>query len=71
VVFLVGLVTSVAQVHTASGQHARVLRPWEAWAREHDLDPGEIPAALGRQQLEAALVKLMGDKPAKIRLPWT
>ena len=55
------------EVHTESGRHELVLRPWSEWASRYGVEKMDSVED-ARAQLEAAIVKIGGQRSL---LPWS
>ena len=64
------LLVRTDEVHTATGAHARRLWSWTAWRASLSPVPDEIPAASGRQALEAAVARFGRVTDRRALLPW-
>ncbi len=64
------LLISAAQIHTASGAHAKVLETWAQWAARVQFNAQPIPADEARKTLEARMTKLNRDFKGAGKLPW-
>ena len=64
------LLINAAQVHTASGAHAKVLETWEHWAERVAFKTGRIPTDVAKKTLEDRLLKLNREFAASAKLPW-
>lgn len=62
------LLVHARQVHTARGEHARVLQTWSRWAEDADFEPAAMPLARARAEIEACVER----EPASVGLwPWS
>lgn len=52
------LYVHVCSLHTESGAHTKVYRPWAAWAKEHGVDPALPALDVARTSLTAAVERL-------------
>jgi hypothetical protein len=59
-----------ADIHTASGAHARQLESWERWMEKRRYRPKKIAPALAKSTLEGAFLRLPGASPDMRSLPW-
>ena len=59
-----------ADIHTASGAHARQLESWERWMENKRYRPKEIAPAVAKSTLERAFLRLPGASPDMRSLPW-
>jgi len=59
-----------AQIHTASGAHAKLLETWEHWSERTGFDRAPLPAAEARETLEGRLRKLNDAFDGVAHLPW-
>lgn len=59
-----------AQIHTASGAHAKVLETWAHWAGRVGFRIPNLPVAIAKQRLEERLPKLNQKFAASAKLPW-
>jgi hypothetical protein len=63
------LLLAVAEVHTESGRHAKVLQSWRAWAAASGATAPRTDPATARATLEAAVAALAPARVPKL-LPW-
>ena len=64
------LLVNAAQIHTASGAHAKVLETWPHWAKRVGFKYPKLPVAKARHTLETLLLKLNQEFSATAKLPW-
>lgn len=64
------LLINGAQIHTASGAHAKVLETWPHWAGRVGFKNSTIPVARAKKRLEERMLKLNQEFGASARLPW-
>ena len=64
------LLVNAAQIHTASGAHAKVLETWEHWAERVGFQSGQIPFDKAKSTLEERLLRLNQEFLASAKLPW-
>jgi len=64
------LLISAAQVHTASGAHAKALETWTHWAERVGFESPQLPTASARKSLEDRLLRLNQEFGASANLPW-
>ena len=64
------LLISAAQIHTASGAHAKVLETWAQWATRVQFSAQPIPAGEAMNTLEKRMSKLNRDFGGSGKLPW-
>jgi hypothetical protein len=63
------LLVHAAQVHTASGAHAKLLETWEHWARRISFTAVSLSVDEAKKKIEARLLKLNEQFKATARLP--
>ena len=64
------LLINAAQVHTASGAHAKALETWEHWAKRVGFKGPQPPTASARKSLEDRLLSRNQEFGASAKLPW-
>lgn len=64
------LLINAAQIHTASGAHAKALETWVHWAERVEFENPHLPAASAKRTLENTLLKLNQEFDATAKLPW-
>jgi hypothetical protein len=66
------LLVHATEIHTPSGAHAKVLQTWQRWAEGIGLHATTVPAAQGRQELEASAERLAAEVTGGgiVELPW-
>jgi hypothetical protein len=65
------LLVHAAEIHTASGAHAKVLQSWPRWAAEVTLPRSSMTAAQAKETLEEAGASLAVDvEGGVVELPW-
>lgn len=64
------LLINGAQIHTASGAHAKVLETWPHWAARVGFKNPHLPAARAKKILEEQMLKLNQEFAASAKLPW-
>ena len=66
------MLVHTAQVHTESGKHAKVLKTWNAWAREIGFRVRPKSPEASRGLIEQRVTEINNNYPgAKGTLPWT
>ena len=64
------LLISAAQIHTASGAHAKVLETWPHWAARVQFNTPPLPAGEAKNTLEKRMMRLNQDFGGSGKLPW-
>lgn len=64
------LLIHAEQVHTAQGNHSKIMETWENWRQRIDYTPANYSALNARASLEALVKKLNLKFNARGRLPW-
>ncbi len=52
------LLVQASSLHTDSGAHTKLYRPWPAWAKDNAVDPDSVPLTDARDSLTRALERL-------------
>lgn len=64
------LLIHAAQIHTASGAHAKVLETWEHWSERVGFKSETMLAEQAKNELAKILLKLNRQFEASAKLPW-
>lgn len=64
------LLINGAQIHTASGAHAKALETWVFWAARVGFENPGLPVADAKKKLEKLMSKLNQQFAASAKLPW-
>ena len=63
------LLVQTDEVHTESGRHAKVMQPWQAWAAQMELAPGDLDPEDAAARFEAAAASWppINGPPVRVR----